>query len=185
MSRYVLLPSARIDLREIWAFSLAEWGQVQADRYIADIEARFRAVAEDPNAGQACDQIRKVILESEPDRTSSFIASMKGRSASSAFSTSAGISVSTSNHTAPSCLSVAISALRWRRFLPPPCGEVEKCEAFFGWGRFIRLHRPPHPKSLRCATRLRPPHKGEVKSDRAFLLERSDLCGGIAEFAQH
>jgi toxin ParE1/3/4 len=59
MSRYVLLPSARIDLREIWAFSLAEWGQVQADRYIADIEARFRAVAEDPNAGQACDQIRK------------------------------------------------------------------------------------------------------------------------------
>ena len=59
MSRYILLPGARIDLQEIWAFSLAEWGQVQADRYIADIEARFRAIAEDPKAGRSCDQIRR------------------------------------------------------------------------------------------------------------------------------
>jgi toxin ParE1/3/4 len=43
----------------IWTFSLAEWGLTQADRYIADMEARFRAIAENPKIGQACDQIRK------------------------------------------------------------------------------------------------------------------------------
>src|SRR6202042_3377978 len=49
--------------------------------------------------------------------------------------------------------------------LPPPCGEVEKCEAFFGWDSADGPY--PHPKSLRCATRFRPPHKGEVESSAA------------------
>src|SRR5262249_54149945 len=41
---------------------------------------------------------------------------------------------------------------------PPPCGEVEICEANFGWGDSCR-GTGPHPKSL---TRFRPPRKGEV-----------------------
>src|ERR1700679_3962240 len=47
-------------------------------------------------------------------------------------------------------------------FSPPPRGEVEKREAFFGWGERCETDRFPHPTcSLRCARR--PPHKGEVK----------------------
>src|SRR5262249_39222791 len=51
---------------------------------------------------------------------------------------------------------------------PPPCGEVEKCEAFFRvGGRPIRLHCPHPTCSLRCARR--PPRKGEVKQVRKYF----------------
>ena len=59
MGRYILLPRARTDIQEIWAFSWSEWGRAQADRYVADIEARIRDVAENPKIGQSCDQIRR------------------------------------------------------------------------------------------------------------------------------
>src|ERR1700733_14946564 len=63
-----------------------------------------------------------------------------------------------------------------RRFfllhLTPPWGGGQKMRSIFRVG-VSRRYTGPHPKSLRCATRFRPPHKGEVNSSlRRRLLRR-------------
>jgi toxin ParE1/3/4 len=58
MSRYIVLPRAEADLGDIWRYTADEWGVEQADRYIRDIENRFQAIADNPERGRACDEIR-------------------------------------------------------------------------------------------------------------------------------
>lgn len=51
MNRYELTPLARFDLREIWAYTVQQWGRRRADRYIRDLTAAFEAIARDPYLG--------------------------------------------------------------------------------------------------------------------------------------
>lgn len=56
--RYVLSPRAQTDLEEIWDYSADTWGIDQADVYTRDLWQRIEALAEHPNMGQACANIR-------------------------------------------------------------------------------------------------------------------------------
>ena len=58
-AEYRLSPKARQDLEAVWLFSLAEWGQEQADNYIDDLTAAFELLAGAPQAGTPCDNIRE------------------------------------------------------------------------------------------------------------------------------
>ena len=50
--RYIILPRAQAEMRQIWSFSFSHWGKAQADRYLGSIEARFAAIAENPKMGR-------------------------------------------------------------------------------------------------------------------------------------
>ncbi len=39
--KYFLTPESEEDLREIWNYSIREWGEEQADKYISEIYERF------------------------------------------------------------------------------------------------------------------------------------------------
>jgi toxin ParE1/3/4 len=58
MAGYTLAPLARTDLDEIWTFTVSQWNEEQAERYIREIEATIEAVAAKPNLGRACAEIR-------------------------------------------------------------------------------------------------------------------------------
>lgn len=58
MSAYRLTPLARLDLEDIWRFSLARWGRDQANRYLAEIDSGLAKVAREPWIRRSCDDVR-------------------------------------------------------------------------------------------------------------------------------
>jgi len=44
-ARYELTPAAKEDVRGIWLYTAAQWGERQADQYIGRLEAGFRKIA--------------------------------------------------------------------------------------------------------------------------------------------
>lgn len=58
MAEYRLTPAARNDLAAIWRYTLATWGDDQADRYVDRMTETFQALAEQPGIGQTCEHIR-------------------------------------------------------------------------------------------------------------------------------
>lgn len=58
MTRYELTPLARFDMREIWAYSVQQWGRRIADSYIRDLTAAIESVALDPYLGVSADEVR-------------------------------------------------------------------------------------------------------------------------------
>jgi toxin ParE1/3/4 len=58
MSSYVLSPLARKDLRQIWGYTAERWGIEQADRYIRGLHRAIEIVADDPDRGRRCYNIR-------------------------------------------------------------------------------------------------------------------------------
>lgn len=58
MSYYKLKPLARFDMREIWAYSVQQWGRAAANRYICDLTAAMESVAKDPYLGTSADEVR-------------------------------------------------------------------------------------------------------------------------------
>jgi toxin ParE1/3/4 len=44
-ARYELTPAAKEDVRGIWLYTAAQWGERQADRYVSLLEAGFRKIA--------------------------------------------------------------------------------------------------------------------------------------------
>lgn len=44
-ARYELTPAAKEDVRGIWLYTAAQWGERQADRYAGLLEAGFRKIA--------------------------------------------------------------------------------------------------------------------------------------------
>jgi toxin ParE1/3/4 len=58
MSGYRLRPLARLDLEDIWRFSVTRWGRDQANRYLAEIDAGLAKVALEPWIRRACDDVR-------------------------------------------------------------------------------------------------------------------------------
>ncbi|GMA28974.1 type II toxin-antitoxin system RelE/ParE family toxin [Arenivirga flava] len=58
MTCYRFSPAARADLASIWDFSEERWGAHQAERYVVELRAAIERIAEDPERGRACDDIR-------------------------------------------------------------------------------------------------------------------------------
>jgi len=59
MPGFSLRPRATTDLEEIWNYTVATWGEEQAERYLRLIDEGFRKLAGNPTLGRACDMIRK------------------------------------------------------------------------------------------------------------------------------
>ena len=53
------------DLVSIDAYSVQEWGEVQADRYLSQLEACFVRLARNPLLGRECPEIRPGLLRIE------------------------------------------------------------------------------------------------------------------------
>jgi toxin ParE1/3/4 len=56
--RYVISPRAQADIEEIWDYTAARWDIDQAERYIRAIRGAIEMVADDPQLGRRCDDIR-------------------------------------------------------------------------------------------------------------------------------
>lgn len=57
MSRVWVTPRARRDVDAIADYTLAKWGERQAEKYIAELDQRFRWLAQYPMAGRPRDEI--------------------------------------------------------------------------------------------------------------------------------
>lgn len=57
MSRFRVTPRALRDVDAIADYTLAKWGERQAEKYIADLEQRFRWLSQNPNAGRAREEV--------------------------------------------------------------------------------------------------------------------------------
>lgn len=58
MRGYRLTAAARRDLSHIWDYTEEHWGIAQAEKYLTEIRGAIERIAEDPDRGRACDQIR-------------------------------------------------------------------------------------------------------------------------------
>jgi toxin ParE1/3/4 len=58
MQKILLSPLAERDLIGIWQYSLAQWGEAQADRYLDELEEGFHRLARNPELGASRENIR-------------------------------------------------------------------------------------------------------------------------------
>ena len=58
MLEILIRPRAREDLKAIWRYSLRQWGERQADLYLQQLDRGIRSLADFPDLGIPCDQIR-------------------------------------------------------------------------------------------------------------------------------
>ncbi len=58
MYKVRLTPAARDDLKEIWNYSYETWGEAKADAYLMTIDAKFRAIEENPKIGRSRPDIK-------------------------------------------------------------------------------------------------------------------------------
>lgn len=65
MARFRLSRRAEDDLLSIAAYTLETWGEDQAIRYLAQIEACCRTLAENPRFGRKCDEVRTGLRRAE------------------------------------------------------------------------------------------------------------------------
>jgi toxin ParE1/3/4 len=59
MAKVVLLGSAKADLKGIWLYTYREWGEAQADQYLAAIDGAIQRIGEHPEIGSPRDYIRE------------------------------------------------------------------------------------------------------------------------------
>ena len=52
MSEYILSPEAIVDLQDIYDFTLDEWGEAQAEKYLNEIYSVFDRLTQHPNIGR-------------------------------------------------------------------------------------------------------------------------------------
>jgi toxin ParE1/3/4 len=58
MIRYVLSPKAQADIDDIWSYTVENWGDQQAERYLRGLQRAIEDIAENPDKGRPCDHIR-------------------------------------------------------------------------------------------------------------------------------
>ena len=58
MTRFDLTRAARADLKSIARFTQERWGLHRRNAYLKQMDRAFRALADNPGIGQACDDIR-------------------------------------------------------------------------------------------------------------------------------
>lgn len=51
-------PRARRDLKEIWSYTLEQWGVVQANQYLVDLDREIQMLLSFPELGTPCDHVR-------------------------------------------------------------------------------------------------------------------------------
>jgi len=68
MAAYRLSRLAEADLLDIATYTLETWGQDQAVRYVDDLEACCRRLADNPELGRACEHIRPGLRRMEHGR---------------------------------------------------------------------------------------------------------------------
>lgn len=59
MTSYRLTPAAQRDLSAIWDFTVARWDARQAETYIHEIRVAIELIADTPDRGRRCDEIRE------------------------------------------------------------------------------------------------------------------------------
>ncbi|MDR5804945.1 type II toxin-antitoxin system RelE/ParE family toxin [Caballeronia sp. LZ001] len=59
MRPFVLSPAAERDLDEIWDYTVARWGEVQAERYILSIESTIVALADGSQPSLSAADVRE------------------------------------------------------------------------------------------------------------------------------
>lgn len=59
MAEYRLAPKAVEDMEAIWLYTFTNWSAEQADSYIDDLTEAFEFLAQNLNAGTACNYIRE------------------------------------------------------------------------------------------------------------------------------
>ncbi len=68
MAKFRLSRLAESDLLDIATYTLRTWGQDRALRYVDDLEACCRRLADNPELGRACDYIRPGLRRMEHGR---------------------------------------------------------------------------------------------------------------------
>ena len=68
MATFRLSRLAEADLLDIATYTLQPWGQDQAIRYVDDLEACCRKLADNPELGRACDYVRPGLRRMEHAR---------------------------------------------------------------------------------------------------------------------
>lgn len=59
MLRLRLSPQARIDLDNIWQYSVQNWNVAQAEKYLGILDATMKILSEQPGLGRSIEDIRK------------------------------------------------------------------------------------------------------------------------------
>ena len=59
MRRFDLTKSAKADLKSIAKFTQNQWGVRQRNTYLKEMDQVFRSLAENPQMGRPCDEIRE------------------------------------------------------------------------------------------------------------------------------
>ncbi|MFX1684562.1 type II toxin-antitoxin system RelE/ParE family toxin [Paraburkholderia sp. A1RO-5L] len=59
MRAYVLSPAAERDLDEIWDYTVARWGESQAERYILSIESTIVGLADGTQPSLSAEEVRE------------------------------------------------------------------------------------------------------------------------------
>ena len=49
---------AKLDLKEIYNYTLQEWGKIQANKYLSNLQKRFKWLLENPNLGKHRPEIK-------------------------------------------------------------------------------------------------------------------------------
>jgi toxin ParE1/3/4 len=58
MLEIVKRPRARQDLKSIWRYSFEEWGEGQADKYLAELNSGIIRLRDNPRLGKPRDELR-------------------------------------------------------------------------------------------------------------------------------
>ena len=59
MAAFRLTKKAKSDLRSIGRYTEKTWGREQRTRYLAQLDGSFHALANNPEQGRSCDEIRQ------------------------------------------------------------------------------------------------------------------------------
>ena len=54
----MLSPAAQADLEQIWDYSCQRWSDDQAETYLREIQRAIARVADNPQIGRSCDEVR-------------------------------------------------------------------------------------------------------------------------------
>ncbi len=54
---------ARLDLKDIARYTVKQWGDAQAEKYLRQLGARFRLLAKSPAQGRPADEIRPGLMK--------------------------------------------------------------------------------------------------------------------------
>ena len=58
MLELLVRPRARRDLKDIWRYTVQQWGEAQADQYLYDLDREIQGLLKFPDLGTPCDPIR-------------------------------------------------------------------------------------------------------------------------------